>query len=278
MQRTRKAAVIGSPISHSKSPIIHEFWMRQNGIEGIYEAIETPVSLLSRTLKTLRAQEYVGFNVTVPHKKEMIDMCEKVDTVASAIGAVNTVVIQNERLEGTNTDARGFLDNIKANAPRDFSFKKGPAIVLGAGGAAHAVVYGLKMEACPDITIVNRTPIHAEGLARKFSCRAANWFDLPYLLKEANLVVNATSLGMIDKDGNIPHPMEIDLHPLPQDALVNDLVYAPLMTDLLQKAQDRGNPIVTGLGMLLHQAAPAFELWFGIRPKVTDSLYKMVTR
>lgn len=273
MLRTRKAAVIGSPVSHSKSPMIHEYWMNQNGIEGQYEAIETPAAMLGQTVKRLAEQEYVGFNVTVPHKKDIMDMCRKVDSTASAIGAVNTVVFNNEQMEGYNTDSWGFIDNIKANAPRDFSFKNGPAVVLGAGGAAHAVVYGLKMEGVREITIVNRTPVHAEGLARKFSANAASWFDVPYLLKEANMVVNASSLGM----EGMPE-MEIDLHPLPQNALVNDLVYAPLMTDFLQQAKSRGNTIVTGIGMLLHQAAPAFEHWFGIRPKVTDGLVKMVTK
>lgn len=273
MLRTRKTAVIGSPVSHSKSPMIHEYWMRQNGIEGVYEKIETPTDMLSNTIKRLQAEDYVGFNVTVPHKKEMLDLCQKTAQSAMAVGAVNTVVFKNNQIEGHNTDVDGFINNIKANAPKDFDFKGGPAVVLGAGGAAHAVVYGLKGEGCRDITIVNRTPVHAEGLAKKFSCKSASWFDLPYLLKEANILINATSLGMTGME-----ELEVDLDPLPQSALVNDLVYAPLMTGLLKQAEARGNPYVTGIGMLLHQAVPAFEMWFGIRPKVTQGLIDKVLK
>lgn len=273
MRKTRKAAVIGSPVSHSKSPLIHECWMRQNGIEGSYEAIETPAEMLGETVKRMAEQEYVGFNVTVPHKKDIMKMCDHVDPAAHAVGAVNTVSFSQNQMRGYNTDVQGFIDNIWANAPPDFDFRAGPAVVLGAGGAAHAVVYGLKSVYVPKIIIVNRTPIHAQGLARKFSCESASWFDLPDSLKQANLLVNATSLGMSGMSN-----LEIDLSTLPQNALVNDLVYAPVMTGLLEKAEERGNPYVTGIGMLLYQAVPAFELWFSIRPKVTENLIDLVSR
>ena len=278
MLRSRKAAVIGSPVSHSKSPLIHEYWMRQNGIEGSYEAVETPTAMLGQTIKRLKEKDYVGFNVTVPHKKDIIGFCDKVDTEASAIGAVNTVVINDSQMVGYNTDAAGFIDNIKANAPASFSFRSGRAVVIGAGGAAHAVVYGLKKEVCPEIVIVNRTPVHAEGLARKFSADAGSWFDLPYLLKDANLVVNATSLGMAGPEGQVENELEIDLSALPETALVNDLVYSPLMTGLLKKAEERGNPIVTGTGMLAYQAAMAFEHWFAVRPKVTKGVLDLIQK
>lgn len=269
---TVKACVIGHPVSHSKSPLIHNHWIEKYGLDGRYEAVDIAPENLEKELARLVGEGYSGFNATIPHKEKLFSLCSELDDLAKTIGAVNTVVIKKGKLHGTNTDAFGFAENIKAVRP-GFDFRAGPAVVLGAGGAARAVIYALLKEGVPEVRLVNRTRNKAQGLAHDFKRLSVHdWEQRSETLAEANLLVNATSMGMSGQPA-----LEIDLAKLPKNALVNDIVYAPLMTDLLRDSEDRGNPVVTGIGMLLHQARPAFEAWFGVMPEVDAELEKKVT-
>lgn len=267
-----KAGVIGYPIKHSKSPLIHNHWISQYGLNGSYEAIEIAPENLKTDVQRLVDEGYAGFNVTIPHKQEILKLCASVDETAKAIGAVNTVVIKNGELHGTNTDAFGFIENVHRSA-FGVDFVHRPAIVLGAGGAARAIVYGLIQSGARQIIISNRTTDKAKDVAEINIdiVRVAPWEMRGEMLRDAGLLVNTTSLGMSGKEA-----LEIDLAHLPGDAVVSDIVYAPLMTDLLKDAKARGNQIVTGIGMLLHQARPAFEKWFGVLPDVSEELEKKV--
>lgn len=269
-----KTAVIGHPINHSKSPIIHRYWIERYKMQGKYEAFDiTPANLNARVTALVDAG-YTGFNITLPHKEAMFYLCAEVDDVAHAVGAVNTVMIKEGLLYGTNTDVFGFTENIKSNAP-EFDFKAGKAVVLGAGGAARAVIKGLIDEGVPSIVLLNRTKERAQRLLETATnaslITVMDWEHRDTVLKAANILVNTTSLGMDGKD-----QLDIDLSQLPEHTLVNDIVYTPLHTALLSKAEARGNPIVTGIGMLLHQARPAFQQWFGIMPDVDVPLETMV--
>lgn len=267
-----KSAVIGHPIAHSKSPIIHEYWLEQNNISGSYQVIDIAPDQLAVGIKNIIDNGYDGFNVTIPHKQEIINFCDSIDDTAKKIGAVNTVIIKDKKLYGTNTDAFGFIQNIKSSAP-DFNFKNKTAFVLGAGGAARAVIYGLIEQGVQKIRLSNRTKekaVELQKMAPKIIDIIA-WEGVSEALKGADLLINTTSLGMQGSPA-----LEIDLSALPTQALVNDIVYAPLMTGLLKQAQDRGNIIVTGIGMLLHQARPAFEAWTGILPEVTVELEQKI--
>lgn len=272
MTKAKKAGVIGWPISHSKSPIIHGYWLEKYGLAGGYDAVPIAPEDLKREVARLVKEGYLGFNVTVPHKQAVMPLLDFVRADAERIGAVNTVVVQPDgTLEGRNTDAFGFIENLKEGA-KGFDFKKGPAVVLGAGGAARAVVYALAHEGVPEIRIANRTLGRARELANAFPrCKAVDWEMLPEAMRDAALLVNTTSLGMKGQP-----ELELDLTPLSTKALVHDIVYAPLETTLLKNAKARGNPVVTGIGMLLHQARPAFHAWFGIMPDVDDDLRKKV--
>ena len=267
-----KAAVIGHPVGHSKSPLIHNEWIRQHHLDGSYNAVDIAPDDFEAGIRKLVQDGYTGWNVTVPHKESMMALCDTVDDTARSIGAVNTVTVREKKLHGTNTDAFGFLENIKQARP-GFSFTSGPAIILGAGGAARAVLYGLLQEGVPDIRLTNRTREKAEELKAMAPdhITVIDWDKRNEALESANLLVNTTVLGMEGKP-----PLEINLDALPEQALVNDIVYVPLYTDLLTRAKQRGNPVVTGIGMLLHQARPAFEHWFDIFPDVTAELEKKV--
>lgn len=272
MSDTIRAAVIGHPIKHSKSPIIHGHWIAQYGLNGSYEAIDIAPEDLPARIAQLAADGYAGFNVTIPHKEAIFKLCDEVDEKARLIGAVNTVKIEHGKLYGTNTDAFGFIENIKQDAP-GFHFARGPAVVIGAGGAARAVVYGLLQEGVPHITITNRTRDKAEAIAAMAPGKISvvDWADRNGALKNAALVVNTTALGMTGKD-----PLDLSLGFAPDDALVTDIVYVPLITDLLRQAKIKQLQYVTGIGMLLHQARPAFHLWFGVMPQVDDALREKV--
>lgn len=265
-----RAAVIGHPVKHSKSPRIHQYWMQQNGIEGTYGTIDIKPENLESDIQRLADQGLNGFNVTVPHKEALLALCDELDETARAIGAVNTVKIEDGRLYGYNTDAYGFIENLRQSQP-DYDFENGSAVILGAGGAARAAIYGLQQAGLENITLTNRTQERAEALAEEFGCEVAAWKDRDRILKNKTLLVNTTTLGMSGKD-----VLKMDLYDLPVHAVVYDIVYAPLLTDLLLSAQDNGFHAVTGIGMLLHQARPAFELWTGILPDVTDELEKLV--
>lgn len=276
MSEVVKTGLIGHPVLQSKSPLIHGHWMKQLGISGTYSAVDLPCEGLEDGVKNLIAQGYRGFNVTVPHKIAMLEICDHVDELAQIVGAVNTVSIKDGKLYGTNTDVFGFTQNIRETYP-DFDFTRGAALVLGAGGAARAVVQGLIDSGVPQVRIANRTRKNADLLLAHASApekiEIIEWArrENRDVLGDINLVVNTTSLGMTGKG-----VLEMDLAALPVSAVVNDIVYAPLMTQLLNDAKMRGSRVVTGIGMLLHQARPAFELWHGVRPDVDVALEKLV--
>lgn len=267
-----KAGVIGHPIAHSKSPIIHTHWMTQHDIFGRYDAIDVAPEELTQSLERLIEQGYVGLNVTLPHKEAVYALCDDLDDAAKAIGAVNMLTIRNGRIHGYNTDAFGFIENLKAHPVP--LHKDRPAVVLGAGGAARAVVYALKKEGFENIILINRTIEKAEALAEFFGLKngVVPWDDRMSALVGAGLLVNTTALGMRGKDA-----LDLSLDALLVDAPVYDIVYVPLMTELLKQAQARGNPVVTGIGMLLHQARPAFAAWFSTPlPNVDAALEQKV--
>lgn len=258
----KRAAIIGHPVSHSLSPKLHGYWLKQYGIAGSYEAIDAPPERAEEIIKSLGKNGFVGGNVTVPHKELALTLCDEIDDIACEVGAVNTLYYVGEKLYGTNTDVVGFAENIKAHITG-----KGKAVVLGAGGASRAVIVALKQLGFSEIIITNRTRVKAELLGDKHGLTVVDWSAREQSLEGADLLVNTTSLGL----KNNP-PLEISLAHLPEHALVTDIVYAPLITPLLAAAQARGLKTVDGLGMLLHQAAPGFEKWFGVRPEVNDAL------
>ncbi len=265
------ACILGWPLSHTRSPLIHRFWLRSLGIAGDYLARPVAPDDIAAVLQGFAAGTFVGGNVTIPYKEQALAAVADADPAARAIGAVNTLWAEGGRLLGANTDAVGFLASLDADAPGWGG--GGPAVVLGAGGAARAIVWALLQRRFAPVTIVNRTPERAEGLALRFGSGAvaASWSDLPALLETASLLVNTTSLGMVGQPA-----LDVDLAPLPATAIVTDLVYAPLETPLLAAAKARALRTVDGLGMLLHQAAPGFERWFGVRPAVTPELRALV--
>lgn len=257
-----KAAVIGFPVGHSRSPAIHNHWISQYGLRGQYDAHAIPPEHLKESLLRLIEDGYTGFNVTIPHKQTIMALCDEIDATARAIGAVNTLSVgEDGKLRGYNTDAFGFVENIRQSAP-DFDFAGGAVLVIGAGGAARAVVYGLQQVGAKHIRIANRTHEHAEKIAQDFRVEVASCGTGAAGLKDVSLLVNTTPLGMKGQP-----PLGFDVSLLPPDALVNDIVYNPLETVLLRDAAARGLKTVDGLGMLLHQARPAFEKWFGVLPE-----------
>jgi shikimate dehydrogenase len=264
-----RACVIGWPVEHSRSPLIHRYWLEQYGIDGAYEKEAVPPDDFAQFVNALAEHGYVGANVTLPHKEAALRLARTADEAAIAIGAANTLWLDADgRLHASNTDAYGFMTNLDAEAPQ-WNEGVGAAMVLGAGGAARAILYGLIKAADAKIFLANRTRARAESLARRFGPRVevVDWEARNEALATCGLLVNSTSLGMTGQA-----PLDIDLAALPQDAAVADIVYNPLLTPLLVAAAKRGNPAVDGLGMLLHQAVPGFERWFGVRPEVTPAL------
>lgn len=269
---TRRACVIGYPIEHSRSPMIHGYWLKEAGIDGSYGRASVTPEDFPAFVGDLAAQGLVGANVTVPHKEAAFRLARVEDPVAQSLGAVNTLWLEGGVLKGANTDVEGFLANLDAGAP-GWDRTLARAVVLGAGGAARAVLYGLKQRGVAEILVVNRTLERAQSLATHFGppLRALPWSDLQAALAGSGLLVNTTSLGMAGQPA-----LDIDLAPLPREALVTDIVYVPLETPLLALARERGHPIVDGLGMLLYQAVPGFERWFGVRPNVTAGLRALI--
>jgi shikimate dehydrogenase len=262
------ACIVGWPVKHSRSPVIHRFWLKELGIDGDYVVQPVEPDQARAFFAGFVGSGYVGANVTVPHKEVAFAAVDGLETAARAIGAVNTLWRDGNRLLGTNTDGMGFLANLDQEAP-GWDRNPGEAVVLGAGGAARAVLWALAERGFAPIQLVNRTAARTELLARQFgsAIRPRAWDALSALLPTARLLVNTTSLGMEGQP-----PLAVDLSPLPADALVTDLVYVPLETPLLAAARLRRLRTVDGLGMLLHQAAPGFERWFGKRPVVTTAL------
>ncbi len=267
-----RAGVVGHPVKHSRSPIIHGYWLEQFGINGRYDRYDVKPEDFSHFVKTLSEQGLQGVNVTIPHKEAAFLALDEATDRARRLKAANTLWFENGKLWGDNTDSIGFLANLDQSHPGwDINAKS--ALILGAGGAARAIIAGLQERNIEKITIVNRTRERAEELALMSGGQVAiaEWSKLSFQLESADLVVNTTSLGMTGQPD-----LDLSLDPLGKNALVTDIVYVPLETNLLKQARLRGNPVVDGLGMLLHQAVPGFEHWFGKRPVVTDALRHLV--
>jgi len=265
----RRACVIGWPVEHSRSPVIHRYWLKQYGLNGAYEKEAVKPEDLPAFLGGLAARGYAGANVTLPHKEAALRLATVADEAARTIGAANTLWLDEAgRLNASNTDAYGFMTNLNAVAP-DWNEGRRPVMVLGAGGAGRAVLHGLLAEGASRILLANRTSGRAQELADAFgpAVTVVDWRERDHALLGCGLLVNATSLGMTGKEA-----LDLDLALLPSDAAVADLVYSPLETRLLAAARGRDNRAVDGLGMLLHQAVPGFERWFGVRPAVSDEL------
>jgi shikimate dehydrogenase len=267
-----RAGVCGWPVAHSRSPLIHGYWLRSLGIAGSYERFAVPPGEFPAFAASIGVDRLVGANVTVPHKEAAFEACDRLSPAAQACGAVNTLWREDGALWGDNTDVAGFLDNLDEGAP-GWDATTRAALVLGAGGAARAIVYALRLRGVARVTLVNRNLARAEALSARFApgTLAAPWDELPRRLEEADLVVNTTTLGMVGQE-----PLRIGLAPLSASAVVCDIVYIPLATPLIEAARARGLRAVEGLGMLLHQAAPGFARWFGARPTVTAELRALV--
>ena len=270
--RTRLAGIMGWPVSHSRSPALHNFWLDEHGIDGAYVPLPVRPESLPQALRALPALGFRGCNLTIPHKEAALAIVDRVDPLARRIGAINTIIASPDgTLEGRNTDAFGFRENLRETVP-DWNPQAGAAVVLGAGGSARAVVAALVEAQVPEIRIVNRTVGRAESLARELAApqvrmSAHPWDARHALLHGAGLLVNTTSLGMTGAP-----ELDIDLARLPLSAVVVDIVYVPLETPLLAAARQRGCLAVDGLGMLLHQGRPGFEAWFGAPSRVTREL------
>ncbi|CDL00525.1 Shikimate dehydrogenase [Magnetospirillum gryphiswaldense MSR-1 v2] len=272
--KARLAGVLGWPVGHSRSPRLHGYWLDRLGIDGAYVPLPVRPEDFASVFRALPKMGFAGANVTVPHKEQALILADEVEPLAKRIGAVNTLVVREDgSILGLNTDAFGFMQNLLETHPASLGTLNRPAVVLGAGGAARAVIAALVDAGVPEIRLVNRSLERAEKLAADIGgpIRVQQWDRLD--LAGAGLLVNTTSLGMSGQP-----PLDIDLSALPQDAVVNDIVYVPLLTDLLLRAQARGNPVVDGLGMLLWQAVRGFSLWFGQQPEVTADLRDFVLK
>jgi shikimate dehydrogenase len=263
----RRACIMGHPVAQSRSPMLHGYWLKTLKVEGAYERADVPPKDFPAFFRDLPGHGFVGGNITKPHKELAFRLVDRREGAAEAIGAVNTVWFENGALVGGNTDYLGYLAHADDQAP-GWDAAGGLAVVLGAGGAARAVVYGLR-ERGLDIALLNRTRSRAEGLAKAFAghVHVHDFVELPRLMRDAILLTNTSALGALGQP-----PLEIDLKPLKDSAVVYDINYVPIETELLKAAAARGLRAVDGLGMLLHQAVPAFAKWFGIVPKVTAEL------
>ncbi|QXT39999.1 shikimate dehydrogenase [Gymnodinialimonas ceratoperidinii] len=267
------AGVIGDPISHSLSPRLHGHWLKRYGLAGHYIPLHVNHADLPEVLHTLPRMGFVGVNVTIPHKELVLSLAHSVTDRAALIGAANTLTFTaNGQIQADNTDGMGFLSNIQQALPH-WSAAAGPALVLGSGGAAKAIVSALISDGAPIVHVANRTRARADALKEQFGARVvpADWTQIPDLVGDAALIVNTTSLGMTGQN-----PLSIDLSRLSPATVVTDIVYSPLETDLLREAAERGCETVDGLGMLLHQAVPGFERWFNYTPMVDDDLRQAV--
>lgn len=264
----RAACIIGSPVTQSRSPMLHGYWLKTHGIAGAYRAEDVAPENFKRFLTDLAARGYVGCNVTMPHKEQACALSEP-DSRARAVGAANTIWLDNGRLRSTNTDVEGFIAGLDVRAP-GWDKRHDSAIVLGAGGTGRAVICGFLERGIRTIHVVNRSIDKAEALSGSFGSGvlSASWDDLPRLLGGAALLANTTSLGMVGKEA-MP---TLDLSVMRPNAVVGDAIYVPLETKLLAAARVQGFQTMDGLDMLMHQAVRGFELWFGRRPQVTQEL------
>jgi shikimate dehydrogenase len=270
---TRLAGIMGWQVAHSLSPRLHGHWLHRHGIDGAYVPLPVPPERLEQALRALPALGFAGANLTVPHKETAVSLVDRLSPVAERIGAVNTVVVEPDgTLSGDNTDGFGFIAAL-SESRLGWQAGAGPAVILGAGGAARAVAVALLDAGAPEVRLLNRTPDRARALARELGgpSYAVDWAERSAALDGAALLVNTTSLGMQGQP-----PLVLALDALPRSAVVTDIVYVPLITALLAVARARGNPVVDGLGMLLHQARPGFRAWFGVDPEVDSDLRAVV--
>ncbi len=268
----KKVCVIGWPIRHSRSPLIHNYWIQKYGLNSVYEKLAVEPEKAAAFISSIPHSDYIGCNVTIPHKELAFKSVKSLDSNAKRLGAVNTVYISNGVLSGTNTDGEGFLTNLKTQYP-DFVVANSKVLIIGAGGAAKAIIGALCDGGAAKIGIRNRTIGKTRDLMMQFGA-ALYPVENGYLgasLADCDLLINTTSLGMENQPA-----LELDMSRLNLRAIVADIVYTPMMTPLLEQAQARGNPTLGGLGMLLHQAVRGFELWFGVRPEVTRELHDLV--
>jgi shikimate dehydrogenase len=272
------AGVMGWPVMHSRSPMLHGYWLAQRKLAGAYLPLAIEPKGLGAALRSLHPLGFAGCNLTIPHKQTALSLVDEVDTVARRIGAISCVTVRPDgSLAGTNNDCFGFIHSLQQEQPR-WRAGAGPVVVLGAGGGARAVCYALMQDGAKEIRLVNRSAERAQVLADEFatpgiSLQAVPWEQRHACLDGAATVVNTTSQGMAGQG-----PLDIRLDALPRTALAADIVYVPLETPFLAAARQRGNPTWNGLGMLLHQARPAWKLWFGLEPAVTAELREMIER
>ncbi|SEL70971.1 shikimate dehydrogenase [Roseivivax marinus] len=275
LPRIPLAGVIGHPIAHSRSPRLHGHWLRKYGLPGHYVPLDVAPGRLEDVIRLMPEMGFVGANVTIPHKERALEIVDLVTDRATLIGAVNTLIFRKDgKIHGDNTDGYGFLANLRQQVP-DWQPDAGPAAILGAGGAARAVLASLLEAGVPEILLTNRTRLRADALREDFGhrVRVVDWVQAGNMLDDAALVVNTTSLGMVGKA-----ELRVPLDGLRRGTVVCDLVYAPLETRLLRVAAEQGATPVDGLGMLLHQAVPGFERWFGMRPEVDETVRAAVLR
>ncbi|WP_321365356.1 shikimate dehydrogenase [uncultured Celeribacter sp.] len=266
------AGVIGMPISHSQSPKLHNYWLNRYKISGHYVPLHIEQADLAEVLQMMPKMGFVGANVTIPHKEAVLGLADIVTDRAALIGAANTLIFRSDgKLHADNTDGYGFVENLRCNA--DWDPKSGPAVVLGAGGAARAVIASLLDVGVPEIRLANRTRTRSDALRAEFGTKISvvEWVNAGDMLKGARTVVNTTSLGMKGQPD-----LKIPFDHLSSDAVVTDIVYTPLRTAFLERAAEKGCQTVDGLGMLLYQAAPGFERWFGKRPEVDDATRQFI--
>jgi len=272
---TRLAGIMGWPVSHSRSPLLHGFWLDETGTDGAYVPLPVRPEHIAQALRALPVLGFRGCNLTIPHKQAALAVVDRVEPSARRIGAVNTIIVAPDgSLEASNTDVFGFRENLHETVP-DWQPSAGAAVILGAGGSARAVVAALTDAGVAEIRIINRTLSRAEMVARDLSTSATRitvhpWSEVSRVQRHAGLLINTTSLGMTGEP-----PLALDLL-LPPSAPVVDIVYVPLETDLLAAARRRGHPVVDGLGMLLHQGRPGFEAWFGAPVRVTPELRTVI--
>ena len=267
------AGVMGDPVMHSRSPKLHNYWLAKYGLAGTYVPLAIGAERLRAALRALPALGFAGCNLTIPHKEAALDIVDKLDPLARRIGAVNCVVVAPDgSLEGRNHDGFGYIESVREAQPK-WRADTGPIVVIGAGGGARAVLVGLVDQGAREIRLVNRTPARGKALAQDLGgpIGALRWEEREAALEGAAMLINATNQGMLGEP-----PLDIALDRLPVSALVSDIVYIPRETALLAAARRRGNPTVNGLGMLLHQARPAFHAWFGTMPDVTPELRAMI--
>jgi len=269
------AGVMGWPVMHSRSPLLHNYWFRQHNLAGTYVPLGIRPEALAAALRALHPLGFAGCNLTLPHKQEAMKIVDEVDTVAKSIGAISCVVVRPDgSLAGTNNDCYGFVRSIRQEQPA-WRADSGPSVVIGAGGGARAVCYGLMQAGATEIRLVNRAFARARKIAEEFGgpLKVMPWEQRHEALDDAAMVVNTTSQGMVGQS-----PLDIRLDKLPTQALAVDIIYTPLETPFLAAARKRGNPTVNGLGMLLHQGPPAWQAWFGIEPAVTSELRAMMEK